>query len=694
MRKETLIGLMVLGLFFFSGVSAANEAYHSGSFARLTCVQGDVRIDRGQELGIESGEVNFVLIAGDRLITEDGLVEVGFGRNNYLRADRYSVVELARLSESGYEDVSLHLHSGRFYLRVSFLVREKAFALHTPDASFYILEEGLYRFEVDEEGRTQAAVLEGELEAAGQDESLVLGRGDLVVAEEGYLVDSGRYRLLADDFERWNDRREELLVRAGYNSDSYLPEEIREYEPELAAYGRWVYERPYGYVWVPVVTYIEWRPYLYGRWVWYPRVGWTWISSEPWGWAVYHYGRWHWRLGLGWYWIPTVHWGPAWVHWYWDSDIVAWCPLSYWNRPVVIINNHFYDRYPDPYVPVHSRALVMVSRHQLQAPHHSRTLIRPEALRGVERIRLEARQPQIKPVVSNSLRLPGLKAGSSLIREQNPSGLKRISSTRLQPDKRSTTAFRLSADVSSGQLRKQGSTDESESLSGRIIRSYSSGQDGYPSGLKKDPEKSRPGLSGGSLRQGAGQDDASTRLRIDANQLRPVVQKNPSGQGQSEQNSRLKAAPDRQQQEPGDNRSRVNQPVEHNRGVRKEKPVSPIKPDNKREQSSFRERIVQPRPSSYSSRPVDPDRSPKPFFSTSGNRGLSEGNQNQERKSSYNLPSLSRPYGSSSVGESSRGQERPAAVSSVKGTDFRPSASQISSSSGSRSGQSARKKNG
>jgi len=79
----------------------------------------------GQELGVESGEINFVLIAGDKLMTEDGLAEVSLGQNNYLRIDRYSLAEMVRLPESGYEEVSLHLYRGRFYLRVSYLAREK-----------------------------------------------------------------------------------------------------------------------------------------------------------------------------------------------------------------------------------------------------------------------------------------------------------------------------------------------------------------------------------------------------------------------------------------------------------------------------------------------------------------------------------------------------------------------------------------
>ncbi len=694
MRKEILIGLVLTGLFFFSGALAADEAYYSGSFARLSYVQGDVRVDRGQELGVESGEVNFVLTAGDKLETEDGLAEVSFGQNNFLRIDRYSLAEMVRLPESGYEDASFHLYRGRFYLRISFLAREKGFSLHTPDASFYILEEGLYRFEVDEEGRTEAAVVEGRLETAGQEESIVLNPGDSVVAEDGYLLDSGRYRFPDDDFERWNERREELLAGASYDSSSYLPEEIREYEPELASNGRWVYERPYGYVWVPVVTHVDWRPYLYGRWVWYPRIGWTWVSAEPWGWAVYHYGRWHWRLGLGWYWIPTVHWGPAWVHWYWDSDIVAWCPLSYWNRPVVIINNHFYDRYHDHYIPVHSRALVMVSRHQLQAPHYSRDLIRPEALRGVERIRLEARQPQIKPVNSSTLKSPGLRTGSSAVREFNPGGLRRISGSQLRSEDRAASGGRLSGGISSGQLRNRSSVGDRQLEKNRSIRTYSPSSGNYSSVSRPGAGGDQSSLSGDSLSQRTGQAEGSPRLRTDARRSGAVSEENIFRQSQSERVSRPGSGSGRGQSVVRNYHLPPSRPAEQKIGVIKERQASSSRNEEGRGQSSFREKNSQPRSSSFSSRPADSERSSGLLSFSSRNSGLREGRQDRERKSSYSLPSLSRPYGSSAVRESNRSQERPAAISPGEGARSRSSGKQTSAASGSSSGKSARRKNG
>ncbi|HAR36016.1 MAG TPA: hypothetical protein DCR87_03765 [Acidobacteria bacterium] len=688
MKKEILIGLVMTGLLFFSAPASAQESYYPGSVARLTYVQGDVRVDRGQELGIEAGEVNFILTAGDSLMTEDGLVEVSFTQNNYLRLDRYSYLEIVRLPQSSYEEASLHLHRGRFYLRISHLAREKGFGLHTPDASFYVLEEGLYHFYVDEAGRTEALVLEGSLEAAGQEETVVLYAGESIAAEKGYLMDSGQLGLPNDYFDRWNQDRDELLVRASYDGGSYLPEEIREYEPELSTHGRWVYERPYGYVWVPVVSYVDWQPYLYGRWVWYPRLGWTWISAEPWGWAVYHYGRWHWRLGLGWYWIPTVYWGPAWVHWYWDADIVAWCPLSYWNRPVIIINNHFYDRYSDPYYPVHSRALVMVRKNQMQAPHRARQLVRPEQLRGVEKIRLEARSPQIKPAVRTTIQATGLKAGTSLIREHNASGLKRVSITRPATDRQAGISQRLSGVVLRNQGREQEQEHDSQQPGAGAIRGYAPAGESSV-GVRVNQARSRSDMDRGSL--SPGQERSNDSLRPGDRPLTGITENRPSRLNQGESTTELRTDDSRGNSGIRESLSQPQQSDRRKSGNIAERPSPSIRERNDRQDSASRERSLESRPAGLSPKPDNRAGSSRPSFSSQTE--LRRSNSGQERKSSYSLTSLSRPYNSSTVRSSESQRPQPQAVAPVR-SESRSSGSQSSGASRPASSQSTRKKNG
>lgn len=400
MKKVTLCLAAAL---FLIPVMARGEAegYYGYSFSRLSYVRGDVFVQRTSDLGYEKGEVNLAVVEGDKLGTTDGQAEIHFGRRNYLRLDESTQVEFVVLPREGDDHIKLHLLSGRIYLRVSDLGRDKDIEAHTPDASYYILDEGLYLLDVTGNNETELFVHEGSVEAAGENGSLVVEDRQKLSASNGELIsEPASFYAGFDDFDRWNESRDGLLARRSYNS--HLPSEIGEYEDELDENGRWVYEEPYGNVWVPRVYDADWRPYYYGRWVWYPVIGWNWVSSEPWGWCTYHYGRWHWRLGLGWYWIPSSVWGPAWVHWYTGYDYIGWCPLSWYNRPCVIINNRFYDRYDHRYYPVGSRALTMIRRSQLQSPNIHRHALGREAVRSLDRVSLSARQPDIRPSLSGS----------------------------------------------------------------------------------------------------------------------------------------------------------------------------------------------------------------------------------------------------------------------------------------------------
>ena len=382
--------LAFLGCFavFVSFAMASEEGNtYSYSYARLSYVKGDVFIQRAQDLGYEEGVINLPVVEGDKLGTREGQTEIHFGKSNYLRINRVTQIDLITLPRKDENLIKIHLLS------------EKGFEIHTPDASFYILEEGLYRVDVLEDRETTLFVIEGCAEAAGEEGSLLVEEDQKLVVSSGYFSSDPYYfgGSLEDDFSLWNSSRETLYTRTV--SKKYLPSELDEYEVELASNGRWVHERPYGNVWVPYVSHNVWRPYYYGRWIWYPVIGWTWVSYDPWGWCVYHYGRWHWRLGLGWYWIPTRIWGPAWVHWHMGYDYIGWCPLSYYGYPVVIVNNHFFGRYYGRYFPANSRSLVVIHKNNLQARRISRVALSRNRISRVGKISLSPKPPGVKPVV-------------------------------------------------------------------------------------------------------------------------------------------------------------------------------------------------------------------------------------------------------------------------------------------------------
>lgn len=405
MKKAAIITLaflvlIPLGLAAQSSDTSSNSHY-AASYARLTYVQGDVFVQRTAGLGTEKAEVNLALVQGDTLGTGAGQAEVDFGRRNFIRLAENTKVEFAILPTEGNDHVKLHVLEGSAYLRVSSLSVEKAFEVHSPDMSSYVLEEGLYRFNVVANGQTEVLVSEGSLEAAGEEGSVVVHARESVSAEDGRLLGAPAYsNARTDAFDQWNASRDALFAQR--STKGYLPSQIDEYQEELDQNGQWTYEQPYGYVWSPYGVDADWRPYMYGRWSWYPYLGWNWISSEPWGWSVYHYGRWQWRFGLGWYWIPHYDFGPAWVNWWWDNDYIGWCPLSWYNRPGVLFGDRFYDRYREPFFPHDNRAMSVIRRDRLQDPNLGHHVLRGGELSRVDRISLRAQQPGFRPGIGRS----------------------------------------------------------------------------------------------------------------------------------------------------------------------------------------------------------------------------------------------------------------------------------------------------
>jgi hypothetical protein len=353
-RCSSVVALPILFALCTAVVARAQES-SGGAPAHVSFVDGSVTLER--EGRIDDAPSNIPLLAGDRLRTRNGRVEILFGDGSTLHLDQDTTLDLQ-------SDELVRLIAGRVRLSIPGPSREIAYRVDTASGWAQIADAGEYRaaFVQDE---LELAVLRGRAEVINE-----AGRTPLRAGERAFVRASGApsYAYVfnsaaMDTFDRWSEaRRSERLGL----STQYLPEEVRPYSASFDRNGSWRYESSYGYVWYPRVA-VGWRPYYHGRWVTVAPYGPTWVSVDPWGWPTHHYGRWGFSGG-SWFWIPGRTWGAAWVSWGYAPGYVSWCPLGWNNRPVVsFVNVNVYRGYN----PWHAWTVVPYNRFGHGYVHHT-----------------------------------------------------------------------------------------------------------------------------------------------------------------------------------------------------------------------------------------------------------------------------------------------------------------------------------
>jgi len=493
MKKTTI--LAVIMVFSFSILQAEEVKYTNNSFARLSYLTGNIYIQRATDLGYEEGTVNMPISEGDRLGTTEGRAEIYFGRGNYVRLDHNTKIDFIKLPDKVNELTQIQIWSGNVYFSVWSLEEEKNIEIHTSDVSIYLLEKGLYRIDVRENGETEIFVYQGLVEASGEAGSVLIKDEQRLEAVDGHFTSrpSHFYAAAEDSFDRWSEYRDSQIRKRLANR--YLPEEIEDFEYELAAYGDWTYVPPYGYVWVPGRVDRYWRPYYHGRWIWLSLCGWTWVPYEPWGWVTFHYGRWHWSAGLGWHWIPTNIWGPAWVSWYWGYDYLGWVPLSYYGYPGIIINNVYYARYEKDYYPYNSRVLTVIHRNQLKSRNVSKVALSQESIKSLGKIKLSKKPISVKPSASK-ISLEKMKSNKLLLRKNGSSSELKLN----QKNSLGKTLYRKSdpADLKTFEKERTIKKESSRTSAQTQQRIITKRKIGYPSSLEIKSSRSSNTKSSGS----------------------------------------------------------------------------------------------------------------------------------------------------------------------------------------------------
>lgn len=372
--------LLPLALAQSNTTSDAPKYYEHAKVIRVKYISGNASVQRSYDEGLETVTSNLPIFEGDRITTEDGRIEFYLGRLNYLRMDSNSELIFEKVPMLRTTSLRIRVLRGDVYLDIAQLDQEKDIEVQTGDCGIYIIEKGLYKVNVKFESNTEILLFNGHAEVCGEQESRLIRDNQRTVMRNGEFLERPYYfnSTLKEDFDLWNKKRMGSLEAARYSSSRYLDEGYEDYEYELNRNGRWKYNSTYGrHVWIPYNVAVDWRPYYHGRWVWNPFYGYVWSSYHPWGWFTHHYGRWHWSSFYGWHWLPGYYWSPAWVSWYYDSFYYGWCPLSIYNRPVIVLNRRWMRgyRFRDG-IPLHATSAVVVKKKSLMAPKISKVMIK------------------------------------------------------------------------------------------------------------------------------------------------------------------------------------------------------------------------------------------------------------------------------------------------------------------------------
>jgi hypothetical protein len=314
--------------------------------ARVALVEGEASYLRSDAEDWEAVAVNAPLVTGDRFYSgADSRAEIQLAPGVDARLGHRTELDMVELAP---DRTQVRVALGRATLRVRRDPDARPVEIDTPAVALVARERGVYRIEVDDEGRTTVMVREGELEAHEGDDSyrLAAGSGATIAAVAGSAPD--RFSLgPPDGWDDWESERAGRVQRAA--SYQHVSEDVYGAE-DLDDYGTWEYRSGYGQLWRPTSVAAGWAPYTDGRWTWVPPWGWTWIDYAPWGWAPYHYGRWVWLDG-SWWWGPgpivaSPVYAPALVGFYgagwgggfgWSVSVgfgpwIGWVPLG-WGEP-------------------------------------------------------------------------------------------------------------------------------------------------------------------------------------------------------------------------------------------------------------------------------------------------------------------------------------------------------------------------
>lgn len=280
--------------------------------ARLSYVEGQVRISQGGQVIADGAVANTPLFEGAQLVTgDDGKAEIQLDDGSVARISPDSSATLTVLRGTG--ETEIVLTRGLAYFELQGSAGAAQFRVRFGNSLVTASGLTLLRVRMDTPPG-EIAVFSGNAQLErGSALALSLHGGESAVLNG---ADPSRYNLAEtiepDSWDTWNSDRDQALTAEAAsttgaagdfaNSDNQNPA-----WNDLDANGNWYNVPGEGYVWSPYeASNSGWDPYGSGSWTWTPGYGYIWASSYSWGYMPYQCGMWNYYDNFGWGWAPGM----------------------------------------------------------------------------------------------------------------------------------------------------------------------------------------------------------------------------------------------------------------------------------------------------------------------------------------------------------------------------------------------------
>jgi hypothetical protein len=302
-----------LGAILLSQAARADDTGQpAAGAARLSSVDGQVRISMGGQVIADPAIVNAPLFPGTQVETgDDGKAEIQFEDGSVARLSPDSSLTLTSLGGQGGAEVILASGLGYFELQGGAQggpMRVRFSGAVATATGFTVM-----RVKLDNQPG-ELAVFSGNAHLESGNSLAVDVHGGESLALNGTA--SGRYNLAEtiepDSWDAWNSDRDQALNNQATEQTTASSSFVNSNNPnpawnDLDANGNWYNVPGQGYVWSPYeAANAGWDPYGNGNWMWTPGYGYIYASGYPWGYMPYQCGLWNYYDGFGWGWAPGM----------------------------------------------------------------------------------------------------------------------------------------------------------------------------------------------------------------------------------------------------------------------------------------------------------------------------------------------------------------------------------------------------